>query len=87
MARHERLQDVQDIDWETKLAIFRQDPWSECEWRITDFQPLIYALLDLALDEVLSEIDEQLGADYRPNPESRKQVVQAVKDVIAGVEI
>ena len=81
----QRTEDALDADFEVKLGLFRQDPYSECEWHITKFQDHIWQMLDICLEALLSDVDEQFGADYRANKDSREQLVQVIRDVIAEV--
>ena len=64
--QHELSEEQAERLYEIKLSIFRQDPYSHCEWNIEAFSK--YDLLSLALEVMLPDFDERCFDDWSAGP-------------------
>jgi hypothetical protein len=85
LRQHELAEaDAEEI-WERKLAIFREDPYSHCEWNIEEFS--VYDMLDIVLDALLPDFDMEAAVNYRANQCARKDALAAIASAVGKVEL
>jgi hypothetical protein len=86
LARFEQAQDAAEIVNEQKLAIFREDPYSFCEWNIDAFSK--YDMLAIVLEYLLPDFDQMAADNYsKASQLARKDLLVAIQDSAEKVEI
>jgi len=80
---HELRQDRLDAEYERKLAEFKRDPYSYCEWNIEAFG--IYDMLGVVLEVLLPDFDADISLPA--NQCARKDLLAAIRDSVDKVEL
>jgi|GEM_PF-5822774 len=82
---YERDVDRKEREYELKLSLFRQDPYSYCEYNILAFS--IYDMLNMCLEALLPDFDMEAAVEYRENACARKDLLAAIRDSVEKIEL
>lgn len=84
LRKWESEQDRLTEEYERKLAEFKRDPYSYCEWNIDAFSK--YDLLAVALEYLLPDFDPDM-VDEKAGQCNRKDILAAIRDSVDKVEL
>lgn len=73
-------------EYKRKLAEFRNDPYSYCEWNIDAFSK--YDLLSIALEAILADFDDEAAKNFgASNQCARRDILAAIEGSVQEIEL